>query len=75
MPWDGLFAVVKADRDNRVRDERAVAAVLIQQFQTARYHSHLSVAVGECVSNLSDLFTVQLITRYIQGKLTGNNHN
>jgi acyl carrier protein len=26
------------------------------------------------VSNLSDLFTVQLITRYIQGKLAGSNH-
>jgi len=26
------------------------------------------------VSNLSDLFTVQLITRYIQGKLAGGNN-
>jgi acyl carrier protein len=27
------------------------------------------------LSNLSDLFTVELITRYIQGKLTSNNGN
>ena len=27
------------------------------------------------LSNLSDLFTVELITRYIQGKLTNNNGN
>jgi acyl carrier protein len=27
------------------------------------------------LSNLSDLFTVELITRYIQGKLHGNNGN
>jgi acyl carrier protein len=27
------------------------------------------------MSNLSDLFTVDLITRYIQGKLTNNNGN
>ena len=27
------------------------------------------------VSQISDLFTVELITRYIQGKLNGNDHN
>jgi acyl carrier protein len=27
------------------------------------------------VSQISDLFTVELITRYIQGKLNGNNNN
>ena len=55
MPGYGLCAVVHADSDERVRDERAVAAVLVQQFQTTRYHGHMGVAVGGGGSNLSDL--------------------
>jgi hypothetical protein len=59
MPWDRLLAVVKADSDDRVRDARAVAAVLVQQCQPACYHSHRGVAVGECGSNLSDMHLVR----------------
>src|SRR5882672_7190165 len=59
MPWSGLFAVINADSDDRVSNERAVTAVLVQQFQTAHYHRHVGVAVREGGSNLSDIHLVR----------------
>ena len=42
-----LFAVVNADGDDGVGDERAVAAVLVEQFQPAHHHLHMGAAVRE----------------------------
>src|SRR5213080_4352589 len=50
-----LFSVVNADGNDGVGDKRAVAAVLVEQFQTAHYHLHMGAAVGECVNHLLDL--------------------
>src|SRR5215470_194386 len=50
-----LGAVVNADRDNGVGDERAVAAILVEQLQTAHHHRHAGTAVGERGSHLIDL--------------------
>ena len=54
-----LCSVVNADGDNGVGDERAVAAVLVEQFQTAHHHSHIGAIVGERVHNLSDMHLVR----------------
>ena len=59
MPCYELCAVINADRDDRVRNERAVTAVLVQQVQTARSHRHVGVAVREGGSNLSDMHLVR----------------
>src|ERR671936_364325 len=50
-----LFAVVNADGDDGVGDERAVAAIRVEQFQTAHHHLHMGVAVGERGSYLINL--------------------
>src|SRR5712691_12993955 len=61
--WEGvgarlsssLFAVVSADGDDGVGDERAVTAVLVEQFQTTHYHLHGGAAVGERVNHYIDI--------------------
>ena len=55
IPWkdeeakrsSSLFAVIDADGNDGVGDERTIAAVCVEQFQTARHHLHCSVAVGK----------------------------
>src|SRR4029453_17241856 len=47
-----LFTVVNSDGDDGIGNEGAVAAVLIESFQTARHHLHGSMAVGERSSDL-----------------------
>ena len=47
-----LDAVVHADGDDGVGDERAVAAVLIEHFQTTHHYVHSGAAVGERGSHL-----------------------
>src|SRR5712692_8977062 len=54
-----LFSVVNADGDDGVGDERAVAAVLVEQFQTAHHHRHVGAAVGERSNHLIDLHLVR----------------
>src|SRR5262249_26341351 len=59
-PASSLSAVVNADGDDSVGDERSVAAVRVQQFQTARHHLHSGVAVGERGSHGIDLHLVRV---------------
>ena len=49
-----LFAIVNADGDDGIGDERTVAAILVEQFQTA-YHLHVGATVGERGSHLPSI--------------------